>query len=131
MNFFQKCKLILKDTTLRNRIGFVCLMFIVFRFLSNIPIPGIDTFQLEGFLSQNQFLGVLNIFSGGGLSNMSIAMLGVGPYITASIVMQLLTMMSSRLKALYHEEGEIGRKKFVNISRYLTIPLAIDIFESP
>ena len=100
-------------------------MFIVFRFLSNIPIPGIDTFQLEGFLSQNQFLGVLNIFSGGGLSNMSIAMLGVGPYITASIVMQLLTMMSSRLKALYHEEGEIGRKKFVNISRYLTIPLAI------
>jgi len=69
-------------------------------------------------------LGLLNIFSGGGLSNLSIVMLGVGPYITSSIILQILTIIFPRLKQLYHEEGEMGRKKFVQLSRWLTIPLA-------
>jgi len=75
-----------------------------------IPIPGIDTVQLNRFLSNNQFFGILNIFSGGGLSNLSVIMLGVGPYITGSIIMQLLTIMVPSLKKIYHEEGEAGRK---------------------
>ncbi|KKQ02252.1 MAG: Protein translocase subunit SecY [Parcubacteria group bacterium GW2011_GWA2_36_24] len=71
-----------------------------------------------------QFFGILNIFSGGGLSNLSIIMLGVGPYITSSIIMQLLTIMVPALKRIYHEEGEAGRKRFTQYSRLLTIPLA-------
>ena len=89
-----------------------------------IPIPGIDTVELNRFLANNQFFGILNIFSGGGLSNLSIIMLGVGPYITGSIIMQLLTIMVPALKRLYNEEGELGRKKFTQYSRLLTIPLA-------
>jgi preprotein translocase subunit SecY len=97
---------------------------IAFRLLSAIPIPGIDTLALNRFLNNNQFFGILNIFSGGGLSNLSIIMLGVGPYITSSIIMQLLTIMVPALKRLYHEEGEAGKKKFTQYSRLLTIPLA-------
>ena len=99
-------------------------MLVVFRLLSAIPIPGIDTLELSRFLSNNQFFGILNIFSGGGLSNLSIIMLGVGPYITSSIIMQLLTIMVPALKRIYHEEGEAGKKKFTQYSRLLTIPLA-------
>jgi len=96
----------------------------MFRLLSSIPIPGIDTLALNRFLSNNQFFGILNIFSGGGLSNLSIIMLGVGPYITGSIIMQLLTIMVPALKRIYSEEGEAGRKKFAQYSRMLTVPLA-------
>jgi len=123
--FFQKLKLLVKDTGLRNRILFIFLALLLFRILATIPIPGIDTLRLEQFFSNNQFFGLLNIFSGGGLSNLSIVMLGVAPYITASIIMQLLTVMFPKLKALYHEEGEAGRKKFIQYSRLLTIPLAL------
>lgn len=98
---------------------------VVFRLLAAIPVPGIDALRLEEFFSGNQFFGLLNIFSGGGLANLSIVMLGVAPYITASIIMQLMTIMSAKLKALYHEEGEAGRKKFSQYSRLLTLPLAI------
>ena len=97
---------------------------VLFRLLSAIPIPGIDTVELSRFLTNNQFFGILNIFSGGGLSNLSIIMLGVGPYITSSIIMQLLTIMVPALKRIYHEEGEAGRKKFTQYSRLLTVPLA-------
>lgn len=109
---------------LRKRIIFVFVAFVLFRALAAIPIPGIDPTRLAQFLSNNQFFGILNIFSGGGLSNLSIIMLGVGPYITGSIIMQLLTMMIPKLKQLYTEEGEMGRKKFTQYSRLLTIPLA-------
>src|SRR3972149_6069523 len=124
-NFLAKLNLIFKDKILRERIFFVFIILALFRLLAVIPIPGIDTFRLEQFFSNNQFLGLLNIFSGGGLSNLSIVMLGVGPYITASIIMQLLTIMVPSLKALYHEEGELGRRKFTQYSRLLTVPLAI------
>ncbi len=125
MNFIQKIKLVIGEKSLRNKILFVLFALVLFRVMAAIPIPGIDAARLTQFLSNNQFFGLLNIFSGGGLSNLSIVMLGVGPYITASIIMQLLTMMSSRLKALYHEEGDAGKKKFTQYSRLLTVPLAI------
>ncbi|MFA6353704.1 MAG: preprotein translocase subunit SecY [Candidatus Paceibacterota bacterium] len=123
-NFWNKIKLIWTDTTLRNKVLFVFFALIIFRLLSAIPIPGIDAVELSRFLSNNQFFGILNIFSGGGLSNLSIIMLGVGPYITGSIIMQLLTIMVPSLKRIYHEEGEAGRKKFSQYSRLLTVPLA-------
>jgi len=122
--FWQKLHKIFSDKTLRKRILFVFLMLAIFRILAAIPIPGIDAGQLSQLLASNQFLGILNIFSGGGLSNLSIIMLGVGPYITASIIMQLLTLMIPRLKEMYQEEGEAGRKRFTQYSRLLTIPLA-------
>ena len=123
-NFLSKLSLVFKDATLRKRIIFVFAALAVFRLLAVIPIPGVDAFQLDQFFSGNQFLGLLNIFSGGGLSNLSIVMLGVAPYITSSIIMQLLTIMSPKLKAIYQEEGEAGRKKFSKYSRLITIPLA-------
>ena len=122
---WNKIKMIFTDKTIRSRVLFVLGALVVFRLLSIIPIPGIDTIKLQAFINNNQFLGVLNIFSGGGLSHLSILMLGVGPYITSSIIMQLLTIMSPRLKALYQEDGEIGRKKFTQLSRIITIPLAV------
>ena len=123
-NFWNKLKLIWTDQGLRKRVLFVFFALIIFRLLSAIPIPGIDTVALERFLSNNQFFGILNIFSGGGLSNLSIIMLGVGPYITGSIIMQLLTIMVPALKRIYHEEGEAGRKRFAQYGRLLTVPLA-------
>ncbi len=124
-NFVTKIKLIWTDHSLRNKVFFVLGALIVFRLLSTIPIPGIDTAALSRFLTGNQFFGILNIFSGGGLTNLSIVMLGVGPYITSSIIMQLLTIMVPSLKRLYSEEGEAGRKKFTQYSRMLTVPLAV------
>lgn len=125
MNLGQKIKTVFTDKFLRNKILFVFLILAIFRLLAIIPIPGIDTFRLQGFLEDNQFLGLLNIFSGGGLSALSIVMMGVGPYITASIIMQLLTIMSPRLKSMYHEEGTAGRLKFSQYSKLLTVPLAM------
>jgi preprotein translocase subunit SecY len=123
--FTSKMSTIFRDKSLRKRILFVVLALVLFRLLTTIPIPGIDTAKLASLFAGSQFLGLLNIFSGGGLSNLSIVMLGVGPYITASIIMQLLTIMSPRLKAMYQEEGEAGRAKFAQYSRRLSLPLAL------
>ena len=124
-NFFHKFKLVLADPVLRKRILFTVGALAVFRVLAVIPIPGIDHNALNAFFANNEFLGLLNVFSGGGLSQLSIVMLGVGPYITASIIMQLSTIMFPRLKEIYQEEGEAGRRKFAQWSRLLTIPLAL------
>lgn len=121
---WNKIKIIFRDPDLRKKIFFVFFILVLFRLGASIPIPGIDQARLASFLSGNQFFGLLNIFSGGGLSNLSIVMLGVAPYITATIIMQLLTMIFPRLKEIYHEEGELGRQKFNQYSRFLTIPLA-------
>ncbi|MEI8130429.1 MAG: preprotein translocase subunit SecY [bacterium] len=123
--FFSKLKIIWRDKALRNRMFVMLGLLVVFRLLATIPVPGVDPARLAQFLANNQFFGVLNLFSGGGLTTLSIIMLGVGPYITASIIMQLLTMMSTRLKALNQDEGEAGRKKFAQYSRILAIPLAL------
>lgn len=123
--FIHKLKVIVTDTAIRNRVLFVLAALCVFRALAAIPIPGVDEAVLAQFFSNNQFLGFLNIFSGGGLANLSIVMLGVGPFITASIIMQLLTVMSPQVKSLQSEEGEAGRAKFTQYSRMLTLPLAV------
>lgn len=122
--FIQKLRLIFADKNLRGRILFALGALAVFRLLGSIPIPGVDKLQLASFLESHQYLGMMNLFSGGGLSNLSIVMLGVSPYITASIIMQLMSIMSPSIKALNTEEGEIGRQKFTQYSRMLTIPLA-------
>ncbi len=113
------------DTNIRSRILFVGAALVIFRVLAAIPIPGVDEARLAAFFTNNQFFGLLNVFSGGGLSTLSIVMLGVGPYITASIIMQLVSMMSAKVKALLHDEGEAGRKRFTQYSRLLTVPLAL------
>lgn len=115
---------IFKIPDLRKKILMVFFWLLVFRLLAAIPIPGIDAAKLNEFFSSNQLFGFLNIFSGGGLSNLSIMMLGVGPYITATIIMQLLTIIFPSLKKAYYEEGAEGRIKFNRYSRYLTVPLA-------
>ncbi|HSE56569.1 MAG TPA: preprotein translocase subunit SecY [Candidatus Paceibacterota bacterium] len=120
----SKLKILFTERQLRNRLLFVLAALFMFRLLASIPLPGIDETKLNEFLFGNQLVGLFNLFSGGGLSNLSIVLLGVGPYITASIIMQLLTMMFPNLKELYHESGEMGRKKFNNYTRLLTIPLA-------
>ena len=122
--FIQKIKLIFADENLRTRILFLVGALAVFRLLAILPTPGVDARQLSDFFAQNQFLNLMSLFSGGGLSNLSVVMLGVGPYITASIIMQLLSIMSPSIKALYTEEGEVGRQKFTQYSRLLTVPLA-------
>lgn len=122
--FLRKMRIVVEDEQLRARILFILGALLVFRLLAAIPIPGINAAQLENFLNNNQFLGLLNVFSGGGFSNLSIVMLGVGPYITASIVMQLMTILIPSLKEMYQEEGDAGRMRFMQYSRYLTVPLA-------
>lgn len=121
---WNKILLIFKDRGLRRKFLFLLGFLAAFRLLAGVPIPGIDADKLEAFLSGNQLFGLLNIFSGGALDNLSIVMLGVGPYITASIIMQLLTMIFPQLKEMYQEEGEAGRQKFNQYSRFLTLPLA-------
>lgn len=124
-NFWEKLLIAFRDPILRKRIGFTVLALVVFRLLATIPMPGIDAANLERLLANSQLLGFLNIFSGGGLSNLSIMMLGVGPFITASIIIQLLTMIFPKWKAMLHDEGEAGRQKLSHISRLLGAPLAI------
>jgi len=115
---------IFKIKDLRRKILIVAFLLVVFRILAVIPIPNIDISRLKDFLSANQLFGFLNIFTGGALERLSVAMLGLGPYITATIILQLLTLISPRLKAMYYEEGAAGQAKFNRWSRYLTVPLA-------
>src|SRR3989338_6120311 len=89
---------------LRKKILIVFGLIAIFRLVAIIPLPGIPRASLQALFGGNQLFGLLDIFSGGGLSNMSIVMLGVGPYITASIVMQLLTMIVPRLEEMAKEE---------------------------
>ena len=123
--FIRKLKLAFGDPEIRARIFFIVGALVLFRFLASVPIPGIDKTALAAFFSNNQFFGLLNIFSGGGLANLSLVMLGVGPYITASIIMQLGTIIFPQVKQAYFEEGEAGRAKFIGWSRLLTIPIAV------
>ncbi|MCX6701922.1 MAG: preprotein translocase subunit SecY [Candidatus Zambryskibacteria bacterium] len=124
-DFFNKITLVFQDRTLRKRIFFTLFALILFRVFAAVPISGVDHTRLAQFFAGNEFFGLLNLFSGGGLAQLSIVMLGVGPYITSSIIMQLLTIMSPKLKEMYQEEGEAGRRKFAQWSRILSIPLSI------
>lgn len=122
---WESIQKVFKNKDLRNKIFFVLVMLVIFRIAAKITIPGIDHDSLKNLLSGNQFLGFLNLFSGGALDNLSIVMLGIAPYITSSIIMQLLTMIFPRLKEWYQESGEQGRQKFNQISRVITVPLAM------
>lgn len=113
----------LKSKDLRRKIFFTTAMLILYRLAAHIPLPGVDTSQLADFVSGNQFFGLLDVFSGGGLSSLSVVMLGVGPYITASIVIQLLTQVVPRLHELQKESGEAGQKKINQYTRILSVPL--------
>ena len=124
-SFLNKLKIIFTDKGLVKRILFIFAILIVFRALTAIPVPGVNVALLSQFLNNNEFFGFLNIFSGGGLTSLSVILLGVGPFITASIIMQLLTLMVPKLKELYHESGEMGRRTFNQYSRYVTVILAI------
>ena len=115
---------IFKIKDLRKSVLFVLAMLAVFRATAVIPVPGINADKLRSLFENNQFFGLFNVFSGGGLDNLSIVMLGVGPYITATIIMQLLTMIFPQLKELYQGEGESGRQKFNQYTRFATVPLA-------
>lgn len=121
----NRLRLIWKVKELRNKVLFVTAILAIFRLAAAVPIPGVDTAQLEAFIQSNQFFGLLNVFSGGTLESMSVMMLGVGPYITATIILQLLTMIFPKLKQIYQEEGEAGRQKFNQYGRMLTVPLAM------
>ena len=121
----EKLRLIFGDKSIRNKIFFTLGILVITRVFAMIPIPGVDALRLQSLFSSNEFLSLLNVFSGGGLSNLSIVMLGVGPYISASIIMQLLTVMVPKLKEMNQEEGEAGRKRFTQYSRLLAVPLAI------
>ncbi|MCX6724195.1 MAG: preprotein translocase subunit SecY [Candidatus Staskawiczbacteria bacterium] len=120
----DKILFLFKNKELRNKFLFVLFLFVVFRLAANIPIPGIGAESLKKLFDQNQVFGLLNLFTGGALSNFSIVLLGLGPYITATIILQLLTMIFPALEKLYKEEGQAGRQKFNQYSRLLTIPLA-------
>ena len=98
-------------------------MLVIFRLVSHIPIPGVNLENLRQFLAGNQIFGLLDVFSGGTMKNFSIVMLGVGPYITSSIIFQLLTMIVPKLEEL-SKEGESGQQKINMYTRLLTVPLA-------
>lgn len=121
----SKIALIFKVKELRNKVLFVLAMLFVFRLVAAIPVPGIEVTRLQDFFASNQLFGLISVFTGGAFDNFSLAMLGLSPYITATIITQLLTMIFPKLEALYKQEGEAGRQKFNQYGRILTVPLAI------
>lgn len=120
---WQKLALVWKIPDVRNKILFVLGILFIFRIVAHIPVPGVNLTALQNFFQSNQFLGLLNVFSGGGYDTFSIIMLGVGPYITASIIFQLLGMIIPSLEKL-QKEGERGQEQINQWTRYLTVPLA-------
>ena len=113
----------LKD--LRKKVLMVLGILVLTRVLAHVPIPALSIVDIREFFAGNQLFGLLNVFSGGGLANLSIAMLGVGPYITASIIMQLLTVVVPSFQEMVKEGGEMGRARINKYTMYLTVPLTI------
>jgi len=122
--WYQKLIQIFKIKDIRRKILFILAIFAIFRLMANIPMPGFHPENLKRFFEQFQMFGLLNVFTGGTLDRFSIIMLGLGPYITAVIILQLLTMIFPQLERMYKEEGEAGRQKFNQYGRLLTVPLA-------
>src|SRR5512135_2116997 len=121
---WAKFSLLWKQHDLRNSILKVLGILVVFRVAAHIPIPGVDIANLRSFFQSNQLLGLMNVFSGGTLNNFSVVSLGVGPYITASIILQLLAMIVPSLEEL-SKDGEAGQRKINQYTRILTVPLAL------
>jgi preprotein translocase subunit SecY len=120
----QKLKQIFSTRDIRNDILFVLFVFVIFRILAHVPVPGVDVGGLQAFFNSNQILGLLNILTGGGLESFSVVMLGVGPYITSSIIFQLLGMIVPKFEEM-QKEGEQGRQKINQWTRLATLPLAL------
>lgn len=120
---WQKLTLVWKIPEVRNKILFVLGLLLVFRAAAHIPVPGVNVEALNNFFQSNQFLGLLNVFSGGGYDTFSVVMLGVGPYITASIIFQLLGMIIPAVEKI-QKEGERGQQRINQWTRYLSVPLA-------
>jgi len=123
----EKIRQILSSKDLLKKIGYVLFALFIFRVAAHVPIPGPDAENVRNFLSQsfasNSVLSFLDLFSGGGISRFSVVLMGVGPYITASIMIQLLTLVFPRLEAI-SKEGEQGQKKLNQYSRLIALPLA-------
>lgn len=117
-------KRVFTDATLRNKVLIVLGLLAITRVVASVPLPGVDASKLSEFFANNQIFQYLSLFSGSGFSSFSIALLGLGPYITASILVQVSTMVFPQMKKLMHEEGELGRKKISQYTRALTIPFA-------
>lgn len=114
----------LRNPEIRKRLLFTLLVIAVFRVLAHIPVPGVDTSAIKNYLSSNAFFGLFDLFSGGGFQNFSLVTLGLNPYINASIVIQLFTMMVPSLEEL-SKEGEQGREKINMYTRLIAVPFAM------
>ena len=123
-NFLTIFKRSFQVEGIRRKLLFTAAIFIVFRLFAHIPVAGVNVASLRTLFSQNQFLGLLDIFSGGTLANFSVMALGLNPYINSSIILQLLTMVFPKLEEL-SKEGESGRQKINQYTRMLTVPLAV------
>jgi preprotein translocase subunit SecY len=123
MNMIQALGQAIRIPELRRKLLFTLMLLLAFRVLASISIPGADPAALQQLFANNSLLGLLNLFSGGGLSTFSIAAMGMNPYINATIIMQLMTVVSLRLKEL-SKEGEQGRKRITRYTRWLTVALA-------
>ncbi len=120
----NKIQLLFRDPELKRKLIFTLFIFLAFRIFAFLPVPAINLEKLRALFSQNQFLSLLDIFSGGTLINFSVMALGLNPYINASIVIQLLTVIFPQLEQL-SKEGEYGRYKINQYTRFLTIPLTV------
>lgn len=115
---------IFKFPELRRKIIFTLGVIVIFRLLAHIPIPGVDVAAIREFLNGNAFFGLFDLFSGGGFQNFSLVTLGLGPYINASIILQLLTIVLPKLEEM-QKEGETGREKLNMYTRMLSLPLTL------
>jgi preprotein translocase subunit SecY len=113
-----------KTPDLRKSVGFVLGMLVLFRLAAHIPVPGVNPENLEKFFSSNAVLGLIDVFSGGAMENFSVVALGVGPYITASIIFQLLVMIVPKLEEI-QKDGEAGQAKINQWTRMAAVPLAM------
>src|SRR3989338_2079390 len=122
--YLRSISLAFKTPELRRKIIFTAVIFLVFRIFAHVPVPGVDIVKLRALFSQSEFLGLLDIFSGGTLANFSVMAIGLNPYINASIILQLLTIVFPHLEEL-QKEGEYGREKINQYTRFLAVPLAV------
>jgi len=121
---WEKLSLVWKIKDVRKKLLVILGLLVLFRLVAHIPIPGVDAQALNSFFQSNQVFGLLNVFSGGGYDTFSVVMLGVGPYITSSIIFQLLTMIIPALEKI-QKEGERGQERINRWTRMLTVPMAI------
>lgn len=118
-------KNISSNREVRKKVLFTATIFFIFRLLAHIPVPGVNLIQLKTIFAGSQFLSLLNIFSGGTLSNFSVVAVGINSFITASIIIQMATMVFPALKQMQKEEGEAGKEKLNQYTRLLAVPLSV------